>query len=479
MKCFSFGFVLLTAFALWVSTAISNPPVRIAILDSPIDYDHPQIAAVLDEDLLRNIRLTDEYGVEKTWYRLNLEAKAEFERRLDKYSYQQQIEFLDALNVMHAKTRPTTPEERLRTLGRVVKGLFRYAYSAKFRSQLNLTGTYLHGTHVAGISIESLKDVRLINLPILGVSESLKLSEVLRFDPENFRTSMRRNYAHISDVLKKNNVRVVNLSIGSMPSAVVKGLKKKAGIFARLALSSIYRTKVKELATTTVQIMIEEMTAFARQNPQAVFVIAAGNEKRDLEKGEIHTGQIQEPNVVQVASLNHDGARSPFSNWSANHVEIAAIGSGVLGALVGGGSIHLSGTSMATPKVTNALAKIFLESPLLSAADALQVLYEKHSVTDPRLAQVTAGGRKLIEAAANPGQTLNEELTLTALDEDSIRQLLTTYTDKVKGDVTKLVLTVLVNGKSIGKVTFVRNGSNVETNVENIDLHTCEKNLAG
>lgn len=409
MKIFVYAFSTLVVFALTVSIAISNSPVRIAIIDSPIDYDHPEIQAVLDEDLLQNVKLTDESGEEKTWYQLNLEGKAEFERRLDQHMYKDQIEFLDS---MSSYRELTGIDERKRAAKRIIKGIWRYAISPKFRSQLKLAEIYIHGTHVAGVSIDSLSDIRLINFPIVQLPKPTKLSRILNFDPEVYRLAIRKSNEQIARALRESNVRVVNLSIGF---STEETLKKRAGIFSRLALNSIFRSKLREMVHAMTQVSREGFAEIARSNPQAVFVMAAGNSSKNVDSYNNHSAQINEPNVIHVASIEHSNTVSSFSNRSNSQIEIAAIGIAVEGSLVGGGTIYLSGNFMATPKVSNVLSRVFLANPSLSATEAIQVLYQKHTISDPKLANVVVGGRKLIERSPKPqGETLEMKIAYEA-----------------------------------------------------------------
>ena len=58
------------------------------------------------------------------------------------------------------------------------------------------------------------------------------------------------------------------------------------------------------------------------------------------------------PGVITVASTNQAGARSSFSNFGLNKIDVAAPGRSILSTLPGGGYGTMSGTSMASPHVT-------------------------------------------------------------------------------------------------------------------------------
>jgi subtilisin family serine protease len=62
------------------------------------------------------------------------------------------------------------------------------------------------------------------------------------------------------------------------------------------------------------------------------------------------------PGVITVASTTKTGARSGFSNFGLNKIDVAAPGSSILSTLPGGRYGLMSGTSMASPHVTGVAA---------------------------------------------------------------------------------------------------------------------------
>jgi subtilisin family serine protease len=370
--------------------AISSPPAVIAVLDSPVDYGHPEIQAVFDEGLLKNAKFVDDSGQEKSWYELNLEAKAEFEKRLNQKFYAEQVQFIDAMHAMLAANPPS--DKALSTLTAMAKGTLKYIFSPKYRSSLNVVTGYLHGTHVAGITMKSLTNARLISFPIISApKKKLTLSEILKFDPVKSREQIRRQLGQISEVLQKSNARVVNLSIASSNEIAFKVTKQQATFLQR----TVFRGKLRKVANESAHVFTEELGNFFRANPNIVFVLAAGNEKRNLSKGSDHSANLRAENLLKVAAIDASGKIAYFSNRSSSYVDIAAIGTGVASALVGGGEMHMSGTSQAAPKVTNALARIFELAPHLSAKEAVETLYNQHTTSDRSLSGLIANGRVL------------------------------------------------------------------------------------
>lgn len=94
-------------------------------------------------------------------------------------------------------------------------------------------------------------------------------------------------------------------------------------------------------------------------NSGVTVVVAAGNSgdgKADTEEVFSYPAYIHE--VVTTAALNQDGQNAGYSN-SFDGIDLAAPGTLVYSAWPGGGYKLLSGTSMATPHITGAMALIY------------------------------------------------------------------------------------------------------------------------
>ncbi|MBK9038704.1 MAG: S8 family serine peptidase [Bdellovibrionales bacterium] len=461
-----FSFTLVLAF-IYSAYAASEGTTYIAVLDSPVDYQHPEISAVLDEELLKEAKIVDEKGQEKSWYDLNLEAKAEFEKRLNKKQYAEQVQFLDSIHMMLGGNIPS--DKALATLSAVAKGAIKYIFSPKFRSGLNVVGTYLHGTHVAGIAMRSLTNVRLINFPLITPSKQLTISDILKFDPAKQREDLRRHLDQISQVLKQQNIRVVNLSVGTSGEIAFKSAKNRSTFFQKLFL----RGKIKEMAEQGAKIFAEEMRGFFKANPESVFVLAAGNEKRDLRKIGDHTANIEAGNLIKVAAIDGKGKIASFSNRSSSYVDIAAIGTGVTSALVGGSEMHMSGTSQAAPSVANTLARIFESNPQMSSADAIEALYSRYTTSDSTLADMVANGRVLKsspETERFSAEKATYELT-GQVSQSEISRVIMQYSQQVvEKRLSSLDLTIMKGG--VEALTINIKNANGKIDVSIVEIPT-------
>ncbi len=118
--------------------------------------------------------------------------------------------------------------------------------------------------------------------------------------------------------------------------------------------------------------------------------------------------------VVAVASLANNGALSSFSNYGAITVDIAAPGSGIYSTLPGGRYGTYSGTSMATPHVTGAVALYAAEHPDATAAEIRAALLGSAAETPSLVGRVATGGRLDIGALLDTAPDLPTPVDLIA-----------------------------------------------------------------
>ncbi|KAF4595781.1 subtilisin-like protease Pr1A [Ophiocordyceps camponoti-floridani] len=145
-------------------------------------------------------------------------------------------------------------------------------------------------------------------------------------------------------------VKVLSDSGSGSNSAIISGMDYVArdknqrrcpkGVVANMSLGGQYSEAVNQAAAALVR--------------SGVFVgVAAGNENQDA----AYVSPASEPSVCTVGGTAEDDSRYSMSNWGAP-VDILAPAVQVLSTRAGGGSVAMSGTSMATPHVVGIAAYI-------------------------------------------------------------------------------------------------------------------------
>lgn len=243
-----------------------------------------------------------------------------------------------------------------------------------------------HGTHVAGI-IGAVgnngKGVAGVNweVGLLGV-------KVLGNDGWGSDADVIAGLNYVLEQKNKGlNIRVVNLSLGGWEKPVLN------------PASDPYGSVIKAMSDSGI-----------------ILVLAAGNEFQDIDYpggpgSDIYNptndyrGQLPYPasfrfaNTITAASIDKDGGRSDFSNYSPNYVHLAAPGGKVFSTLPEGKYASDSGTSMAAPHVAGAAALIAAAYPTETATQIKARMLKNVTLNDKLKGKVAVGGHLNVNAA--------------------------------------------------------------------------------
>ncbi len=140
--------------------------------------------------------------------------------------------------------------------------------------------------------------------------------------------------------------------------------------------------------------------AIASANTAGIlFVAAAGNDSVNNDTSPHYPSSYAGPNVISVASTAATDTLSTFSNYGITSVDLAAPGTSIYSTVPGNGYGLKSGTSMATPHVSGALALLRAINPSVGHLELKQHLLDN---TDPlaALASITVSGGRLNVAKA-------------------------------------------------------------------------------
>jgi subtilisin family serine protease/subtilisin-like proprotein convertase family protein len=198
-----------------------------------------------------------------------------------------------------------------------------------------------HGSHVAGIigavgnngeGIAGVAwQVQLMPLKFLGAGGVGSVADAVR--AINYATMMRSRYGV--------NICAINASWGgSSYSGALEGAIRAAG------------------------------------EAGILFVTAAGNDSRNNDLHSQYPANYDLPNVITVAASDRYDRLASFSNFGQQKVHLVAPGVQILSTVPGGGYQQLSGTSMAAPFVSGAVALAAAAAPGASASELRQAVFQ-------------------------------------------------------------------------------------------------------
>jgi len=144
---------------------------------------------------------------------------------------------------------------------------------------------------------------------------------------------------------------------------------------------------------------------WAIANSDMLFVVAAGNERTNIDYTPSFPAAYDLDNIISVASISYDGTLDSESNFGSGSVDLAAPGMYILSTTTGNTYSYMSGTSMATPMVTATAAMLYSHYPDISLADVKEIILSTVTpIAD--LENVVASSGML-----NIGQAMNYDLS--------------------------------------------------------------------
>ena len=227
--------------------------------------------------------------------------------------------------------------------------------------ELGLIGNYVHGTHVAGITMQGNPYAQLLVARI-------EFSHTLKPDPcpsleQAFRDA--RNYHAYVGFLKKHGARVVNMSWGGNVTAI-EGDLEQCGIGADPQARKV-------LARRYFEIGKKALTQAMANAPGMLFITAAGNSGNDATFIEDIPAGIVLRNLLTVGAVDLAGDEAGFTSYGPT-VKVHANGYQVVSFIPGGERIAISGTSMAAPQVANLAAKMLAVNPKLTPVQIIKII---------------------------------------------------------------------------------------------------------
>jgi subtilisin family serine protease len=230
-----------------------------------------------------------------------------------------------------------------------------------FLESIRLYGNYSHGTHVAGIALESNPFARLLVVRLTfghtQIPEEPTVEQALA-DAAMFRD--------VAAYLRANGVRAVNMSWGGSLKGIEEALEAHdAGGTPE---------KRKALARKIYTIGDEALREVISGSPGILFITSAGNSDNDVKFDEFYPSSYEYPNLLSVGAVDVAGDETSFT--SLGKVDIYANGFEVESFVPGGDRIRFNGTSMSSPQVLNLASKLLALDSDLSVGELRDLILD-------------------------------------------------------------------------------------------------------
>lgn len=231
----------------------------------------------------------------------------------------------------------------------------------EFLESIGLYGNYSHGTHVAGIALESNPAARLlVSRMTYGFTQIPEEPTIPR--AEAGAKMMREVGAYF----RANGVRAVNMSWGGSLRGIESALE------AHNAGGNPEERKA--LAREIYLIGDAGLREAIGGSPGILFITSAGNSDNDVKFDEFYPSSYEYPNLLTVGAVDEAGDETSFT--SLGKVDIYANGFEVESYVPGGNRLKYSGTSMASPQVLNLASKLLALAPELTVAQLRQLILD-------------------------------------------------------------------------------------------------------
>ncbi len=268
----------------------------------------------------------------------------------------------------------------------------------KFITEMGKFGNFVHGTHVAGISIRDSRNIAMgIKLiptevkPFFDFSKSASADRwsLLESAFDALANEQMKQLAAIASFAAFHRADIANGSFGT-------GFKQAKMITDNAFKILFFRSPNEEESNRAAGIFMSALVKhgqnFVKAAPDTLFVFAAGNDGMSNDLYGSSPANIKADNVITVGATYKNEFFAPFSNFGTKMVEIAAPGMLIHSAIPGNAYLQVSGTSQAAPFVANAAAKIKETNPKLRPVEIKQILMGTVDKKGFLAEKITSGG---------------------------------------------------------------------------------------
>ena len=254
-----------------------------------------------------------------------------------------------------------------------------------FFNKMLFVSNYIHGTHVAGLAVDGNDHAKIIPLKVIELNYHDEV-EVKNTQIDNSPTQTIDDLkSFLSNTVQKeiddsltqahfihfHHVDLVNQSFGISSDQAMAYIKNQ---FLKMIKRDPSDDELNSLQFFYFNKLLKDGSQIFEAAPEALYVIAAGNDDSNNDLIPDYPANVVAKNkIVVTATLGHQ-CLADFSNYGGTKVDVAAPGVAISSAIPTNSYLPLSGTSQATPYVTNVLGMMKDANRLLKADDLKSIL---------------------------------------------------------------------------------------------------------
>lgn len=301
-----------------------------------------------------------------------------------------------------------------------------------FIKEMGKFGNFVHGTHVAGITIRDSNSkamgIKLIPTEVKPFLDGLAYNKSMSVDrwgllEKAFDALAGQQMAMLAEIARFVDYHKAEIANGSFGTGF-----NQAKMISDNAYKVVFFKKPSEedsnkAASLFIKALVKHGQNFVAAAPNTLFVFAAGNDGMSNDDFGTSPANIKADNVITVGATYKNEFFAPFSNYGTKMVDIAAPGMLIDSAIPGNDYLKVSGTSQAAPYVANVAAKIKDANPGLKPVDIKKILMgtvdQKGFLKD----KVTVGGIVNMERAVVAAQ-LTKSMSVSSAISSAKRQVM-------------------------------------------------------
>jgi subtilisin family serine protease len=318
----------------------------------------------------------------------------------------------------------------------------------KFIKEMGKFGNFVHGTHVAGITIRGTHNkvmgMKLIPTEVKPFFDRLRGQKATNVDRwelmgKFFDMLGQTQMTQLGEIAALAAFHKADVANGSFGMGFHQAKLISDNAFKILFFRKPTEEESNKGAGMLVQAMVNQGQTFIGRAPQTLFVFAAGNDGMSNDLFGTSPANIKADNVITVGATYKNEFFAPFSNFGTKNVDVAAPGMLIESSIPGAGNyLKVSGTSQASPYVANVAAQVKDANPSLTPGDIRKILMGTVDMKAFLTEKVAAGGIVNPERARTAG-----ELTKSMKVEEAISRARNMVRDMVvnRSDVDKSVVT--------------------------------------